>query len=171
MTAFASLLFASRGWTVWPAFTSFAIAFMLARLLLGALPDKLGGAKVALIFVLIESFGLAMLWAASWRIVGVIGALITGVGYSLLFPGFGVEAIRRAPARGQGLALGAYTAFLDLTLALASPVLGLIGGVMGMGSIFLTSAVVVLASAVIAMQLLPKSRTRLRQPCTQAGNV
>ena len=53
--------------------------------------------------------------------------------------------------------MGAYTAFLDLTLALASPLLGLIAGVAGIGSVFLTSAVVVLCAAVIAMRLLTPS--------------
>src|SRR3989441_5907772 len=31
MTAFVALLFAARGWTVWPAFTTFAVAFILDR--------------------------------------------------------------------------------------------------------------------------------------------
>jgi len=56
--------------------------------------------------------------------------------------------------------MGAYTAFLDLTLALASPLLGLIAGVAGIGSVFLTSAVVVLSAAVIAMRLLTPSMRR-----------
>jgi len=47
MTAFVALLFAARGWTVWPAFTAFAIAFILARIFLGQLPDRSGGARIA----------------------------------------------------------------------------------------------------------------------------
>src|SRR5256714_10073887 len=45
MIAFVALLFAARGWTVWPAFTTFAVAFILARMLLGHLPDRMGGAN------------------------------------------------------------------------------------------------------------------------------
>jgi predicted MFS family arabinose efflux permease len=102
----------------------------------------------------------------------VFGAVLTGFGYSLVFPGFGVEAIRRAPPQNHGLAVGAYTAFLDLTLGLASPLLGFIGGIAGIGAVFLTSAVVVLASAFIAMQLLPpRSSARLADPCVHAGTV
>ncbi len=153
MTAFVSLLFAAHGWTVWPAFTSFAVAFIVARLFLGHLPDRVGGARVALIFVLIEAAGQALLWAAPWTALALIGAVLTGFGYSLVYPGFGVEAIRRAPPQSRGLAMGAYTAFLDLTLGLASPVLGIVGGVAGIGAVFLTSAVVVLGAAAIAMCL------------------
>src|SRR5436190_248348 len=160
MIAFVSLLFVARGWTVWPAFTSFAMAFILARVFLGHLADRFGGARVALIFVLIEAAGQALLWAAPWSALGSVGAALTGFGYSLVYPGFGVEAVRRAPPQSRGLAMGAYTAFLDLTLALARPLLGLIAAGPGIGSVFLTSAGVVLCAAVIAMRLLSPSMRR-----------
>jgi len=157
MTTFVSLLFASRGWTVWLAFTSFAVAFIFARVCLGHLADKVGGAKVALIFVLIEAAGQALIWLATSSAIALAGCALTGFGYSLVYPGFGVEAVRRAPLQSRGLAMGAYTAFLDLTLGLASPALGFIGGVAGIGAVFLVSAVVVLCAAVIAMRLLRPS--------------
>ncbi len=160
MTAFVSLLFAAREWTVWPAFTTFAVAFILARVFLGHLADKVGGARVALVFVLIEAAGQALLWAAPWSGLALVGAALTGFGYSLVYPGFGVEAVRRAPAQSRGLAMGAYTAFLDLTLGIASPALGLIGGVAGIGSVFLASAVVVFCAAAVALRLLPGSTRR-----------
>ena len=154
ITAFVSLLFAARGWTVWPAFTSFAVAFILARVVLGHLADRLGGAKVALIFVLIEAAGQGLIWLSPWLALALTGAALTGFGYSLVYPGFGVEAVRRAPAQSQGLAMGAYTAFLDLTLGLASPALGLIGGAAGLNAIFLASTLSVLCAVPIAMRLL-----------------
>jgi MFS family permease len=154
ITAFVSLLFAARGWTVWPAFTSFAVAFILARILLGHLADRVGGAKVALIFVLIEGAGQGLIWLSPWSVLALMGAALTGFGYSLVYPGFGVEAVRRVPPESRGLAMGAYTAFLDLTLGLASPALGLIGGVAGLGTVFLASTLSVLCAAPIAMHLL-----------------
>ena len=42
------------------------------------------------------------------------GSALTALGYSLVYPGFGVEAVRRAPAQSSALAMGAYTACLDL---------------------------------------------------------
>lgn len=161
MTSFAPLLFASRGWAVWPAFTTFAFAFIVSRMFLGHLADIAGGARVALIFVVIEAAGLGLLWLAPFSVVALIGATLTGLGYSLVYPGFGVEAVRRAPAQSRGLAMGAYTAHLDLTLGLASPALGLIGSVVGMGAVFLVSAVVVLCAAGIAVLLL---RPSIRKP-------
>lgn len=160
MTAFLSLLFAARGWTVWPAFTTFALAFILARVVLGHIADRWGGAKVALVFVIIEAAGQALLWASSSSALALVGCALTGFGYSLVYPGFGVEAVRRAPAESRGLAMGAYTAFLDMTLGIASPALGFIAGVAGIGSVFLTSAVVVLCAAAVAARLLRIERNR-----------
>src|SRR5213592_1104520 len=153
VTAFIALLFAARGWTVWPAFTTFAVAFIFARVVFGHLADKVGGAKVALVCVLIEAAGQALIWLAPWSALALIGAALTGFGYALAYPGFGVEAVRRAPPESRGLAMGVYTAFLDVALGLASPALGLIAGVADLGTVFLVSTLVVLCAAVIAGRL------------------
>src|SRR6266480_2495920 len=67
VTAFIALLFAARGWTVWPAFTTFAVAFIAARVFFGHLADRIGGAKVALVCVMIEAVGQALIWLAPWN--------------------------------------------------------------------------------------------------------
>jgi MFS family permease len=153
MTGFGSLLFASRDWTIWPAFTSFAVAFIGARLILGSLPDRIGGARVATIFLVVEAIGLMLLFAASSMEIALLGAMLTGVGYSLVFPGFGVVAIRSAPPQCRGLAVGVYTAFLDLTLGVASPVLGAIGEAAGIGAIFLVSALIVFCALALSIPM------------------
>jgi MFS family permease len=158
ITTFAVLLFAQRGWGLaWLALTVFATAFVVARVLLGHLADRVGGAKVALVSALIEAAGLALVWLAPWSALALFGAAVTGFGYSLVYPGFGVEAVRRAPAARRGLAMGAYTAFLDLALGLANPALGLVAGVAGLGSVFLAGALIVVVSAAVAARLLRSS--------------
>jgi len=154
VTAFVSLLFAARGWTVWPAFTSFAVAFIAARVFFGHLADRRGGAKVALVFVLIEAVGQALIWIAPGSVLALTGAALSGFGYSLVYPAFGVEAVRLAPPQSRGLMMGAYTGFLDLTLGLASPALGLIAGVAGLGCVFLASTLSVMCAAIVAVRLL-----------------
>src|SRR5882724_2505507 len=154
ITAFVALLFAARGWTVWPAFTTFAVAFIFARVAFGHLADRIGGAKVALVSVLIEAAGQALIWLAPWSALALVGAALTGFGYALAYPAFGVEAVRRAPAQSRGLAMGAYTAFLDVALSVASPGLGLIAGATDLSTVFLASTLVVLCAAAIAVRLL-----------------
>jgi hypothetical protein len=82
LIAFSSLLSAERNWNpVWLLFSAFAAALVVARLFLGHLPDRLGGARVALISAGIEAIGLALIWSAPGRLVAATGAVLTGIGY------------------------------------------------------------------------------------------
>jgi hypothetical protein len=51
--------------------------------------------------------------------VALFGVVLGGLGYSLVYPAFGVEAISRAPRESRALTMGAYTAYLDLSLGVA----------------------------------------------------
>jgi MFS family permease len=125
--SFVALLFAKRGWADgWLAYTAYAVAFILARIFFSHVADKIGGAKAALVCALIEAVGQALIWLAVRPEMALAGAALTGFGFSLVYPGFGIEAVHRVPAQSRGLAMGAYTAFLDLAQGIASPVLGLI---------------------------------------------
>jgi MFS family permease len=157
ITTFAALLFAERGWgSAWVAFTALSVAFILGRVLFGHLPDRIGGARVALVCVLVEAAGLALIWIAPTAELVFGGAAVTGAGYSLAYPGFGVDAVRRAPAEARGLAMGAFTAFLDLALGIANPVLGVVAGWANLRAVFLISAALVACSALVAAHLLRK---------------
>ena len=165
VTTFAALLFADRGWTNgWLAYTAYAVAFILARVFFSQLADKFGGAKVALFCVLIETVGQALMWLAVRPELALLGAALTGFGFSLVYPGFGVEAVRRVPAQSRGLAMGAYTAFLDLAQGLASPALGLVAKGAGLNVVFLVSAVTVLCAAFVASWLMANPPTVGGQP-------
>src|SRR3954466_13677537 len=155
MIAFSSLYSVERSWNpVWLLFSTFAVSLTAARLFLGHLPDRRGGAKVALISVLIEATGLALIWLAPSQVFAVVGALLTGCGFALVYPGLGVEAVRRAPPQSRGLAMGAYTAFLDVALGFGRPALGLLAGSAGLPAVFLATVRVVALAAIIAIWLL-----------------
>ena len=163
IAAFGSLLFAEHGWTpVWLAFSAYALALIVARLLFGHVPDRIGGARAALMFVAIEAAGLAAVGLAGTAWMAAAGAALTGFGYSLVFPALGVEAVRRAPGESRGVAMGAYTACLDLALGLSGPVLGALGGQAGTSAIFLASAAAVLGAGGVPLRLLYAGRIRNR---------
>lgn len=158
ITAFIALLFAERGWgSASMAFTAFGLAFIGARLGFGHLPDRLGGARVALVCVLVEAVGQLLIWRADTAAMACAGAALTGFGYSLAFPGFGVEAVRRAPTQSRGAAMGAYVAFLDIALGLTGPALGAVAGSWGLGSVYLVGGVAVASSLLVAVRLLTSS--------------
>ena len=155
VTAFIALLFAARDWgNASLAFTAFGLAFIGARLLFGHLPDKIGGARVALVCVVIEAVGLLFIWSADTAILAYLGAALTGFGYSLAFPGFGVEAVRRAPPQARGLAMGAYVAFLDISLGITSPLAGVLASGWGIEAVYLAGAIAVALSFGVALMLL-----------------
>jgi hypothetical protein len=62
--------------------------------------------------------------------------------------------MRRAPPQSRGLALGAYTVFLDVALGFGTPALGLIASLAGLGSVFLATTFTVLGTAIVAARLL-----------------
>jgi MFS family permease len=59
--------------------------------------------------------------------VAVIGGLVMGTGLSLLFPSLALVVINRTEASRQGAALGAFTSFWDIGVAVGGPLAGLVG--------------------------------------------
>lgn len=154
ITTFSALFFAAKGWgPASMAFTAFGLAFIGARLFFGHLPDKWGGARVALACVLVEVVGQLLIWGSADATMACVGAALTGFGYSLAFPAFGVEAVRRAPPQARGVAMGAYVAFLDISLGITGPAAGWIASAAGVGSVYLAGAVMVALSLAVALHL------------------
>ncbi|EOF4706005.1 MFS transporter [Klebsiella oxytoca] len=163
--AFSSLYYSAMHWQpVWMAFTAFGVALIIARTVAGHLPDRFGGARIALIFVLVQAAGMLLIWLASTSLVASVGAAFAGLGYSLVYPGLGIEAISGSSPHNWGMVMGIYTAFLDVAMAVGSPALGWVGGRLGVNAIFLTGALVVLSTAVVAYLLMKRSALAKRKP-------
>jgi MFS family permease len=154
IAAFSTLRFAKEGWShAALAMTAFGSAYVIARLLLGRLPDKLGGARVAIASTAVATVGQLAMWLASSGPMAVGAAALTGLGFSLAFPSFGIEAIRRVPPQNRGAALGAYTACFDAALGLGVPVLGMVVAGLGYGAAFGVAALTAFAALSIAVAL------------------
>ena len=127
---------------------------------------------MALACLLVEAAGLVLIWLAAGPPLALLGAALTGFGYSLVYPGFGVEAVLSVPAQSRGLAMGAYTAFLDLALGLGGPALGLVAEGWGFGPVFMIGAVLVLAAVPIALRFLTRGDVHesARCPDRSAGD-
>jgi MFS family permease len=87
LTAFASLYFAARGWGhARFVMTAFGSGYIFVRLVLGHLPDKIGGYRVALCSLAIKAIGQALIWRASHELLALGGTLVTGFGRALERP-------------------------------------------------------------------------------------
>ena len=58
------------------------------------------------------------------------------------------------PPESRGTAMGAYTACLDIALGISGPALGLVATGASLGAVFLSTALVVLCAAAVAVRLL-----------------
>jgi MFS family permease len=158
LTAFASLYFAARGWThAGLVMTAFGVGFIFIRVVLGHLPDRIGGLRVACWSLVIEAIGQAMLWRAPHEWVALCGALVTGLGCALVFPALGVEALKRVLPANRGSAMGGFVAFLDIAYGLAGPGAGLVAGQFGYAAVYLlgTASALLGAALVIARRATP----------------
>lgn len=159
--AFAVLYFDARQWpgAAW-LLSAFGIGFVLARLLGGRLPDRFGGARVAAVAMGVESAGLLMLGLAATPAIGIAGALLTGLGCSLVFPALGVEVVARVPAQVRATALGGYAAFQDVAYALTGPLAGLVASRLGYAAIFVCAAGIALIGVAVAATLALRGDAR-----------
>jgi MFS family permease len=152
LTAFASLYFAARNWgQAGLVMTAFGIGFIFVRVVLGGLPDRISGYRVALWSLTVEAVGQTMLWFAPHEIVALAGALVTGLGCALVFPALGVEALKRVPPASRGSAMGAFVAFLDTAFGISGPAAGIIAGQFGYGAVYVFGAACALLGAVLVL--------------------
>jgi MFS family permease len=152
LTAFASLYFAAQAWGhAGLVMTAFGIGFIFVRAVLGNLPDKIGGYRVALWSLIVEALGQVSVWGAPHEIIALAGALVTGLGCALVYPALGVEALKRVLPANRGSAMGAFSAFLDIAYGLAGPAAGLIAGRFGYAAVYLLGGACALLGAALVV--------------------
>ncbi len=132
------------------AFTAFAAAVVLARLLAGRLPDVLGPRTTAIAAGAAETAGLGLLALAPSFPVALAGAVVMGCGFSLLFPSLALIAVSRVGGERRGAALGAFTAFFDAGVGLGAPLAGAVAALAGYPAAFWLAAGAALAGTVVA---------------------
>ncbi|AXU97245.1 MFS transporter [Erwinia persicina] len=154
IATFITLFYQDKGWDGAAfALTLFSVAFVGTRLLFPHAITRHGGLNVALVCFAVEALGLFMVWGAGdpWLARG--GALLTGAGFSLVFPAIGVVAVSAVPPQNQGSALATYTAFMDLALGITGPLAGLIMSSMGVPSVYLLSGLLACLAMAVTVRL------------------
>lgn len=158
ISTFITLYYNYKGWdNAAICITCFSTMFVLGRFVLTGSINKIGGVKIALYSMLIESAGLLLISLAPTPFVTIIGAAITGLGFSMVFPALGVEAVKSASSANKGAALGAYGLFIDISLGISGPLVGLVAKQFGMNFIFPFSLILVLSGVIVCI-LLQKSK-------------
>ena len=152
IAAFITLFYASRHWSgASQALTLFSCGFVGTRLIFGNAIDRFGGYRAAIASFTVEVAGLILLAAAPGPWTALLGATLSGFGFSLVYPALAVEAVRGIPANSRGTALG-----------FAGPVMGLIVAQAGYRAAFATAALAALAGSALTSALLVRREGRLR---------
>lgn len=160
IATFITLFYDAKGWGGGAfALTLFSSAFVSMRLLFPDSINRFGGLQVALACFAVEAVGLLMVWGAAVPLMALLGATLTGAGFSLVFPALGVVAVKKLPPQNQGSALATYTAFLDLSLGITGPLAGILMIHAGVAAIYLASAFAVFLSGVLVLRLIPKEKS------------
>lgn len=124
--AFFSLYFLSKNWPHGElGLTGFGIGFIAMRILCGHLPDKIGGTRVAIASLFVEAIGQYLIWISPSYGGALLGALLTGIGCSMVFPSMGVEVVKRVAPHLRGTALAGFAAFQDLAYGITGPIVGI----------------------------------------------
>ncbi|WP_420116640.1 MFS transporter [Micromonospora sp.] len=131
----------------------FSAVYAGTRLVIGHLPDRLGPRRVAAWCGVGEAVGLAVVAVAPNLPVAVAGSVVMGIGFSLLHPSLALMVMDRTDPARQGAAIGAYTSFWDLGLAVWGPVTGLVAAGFGYPAVFVVGAACALVAAALAVRI------------------
>ncbi|MHC1480788.1 MFS transporter [Frateuria aurantia] len=132
----------------------FGLCFVGVRLMFGPSISRYGGYRVAMLSFLVEGLGLAVLAFGPTPGWAILGTALTGMGFSLVFPSLGVEAVNRVNASNRGAALAAYSVFVDVALGVVGPVGGVLADHQRYSDLFALAAVLAVAALALTWRLL-----------------
>jgi MFS family permease len=150
VASFVVLLLESRGVDNGAAvFASFGGAIVVTRLLAGGLPDRHGGAPVAMAAAAIEGCGLLVIAVAPGLPLALFGGVLMGTGFSLLNPSLMLITIEEVHEGARGAALGTFTAFFDAGVGIGAPMVGAAAALTSYEGAFVLGAAFALLSVAV----------------------
>ena len=151
MAGFLILLLRYRAHgTTW-AFSAFALAVLVGRLVFGGLPDRMGPRRSLFAGYACLSVGLFAIAAGHSSVLDLPSALLVGLGYSFPWPALASVVVGEVPLSERGAALGALNAFYDLFVAASSAVAGAAAGYWGLTAPFWIALASVAAAATLVL--------------------
>jgi MFS family permease len=131
-------------------FTAFAVAVFISRLALSHVPDRVGARATAAAAGVLEALGMTIIALATSLGLALLGAVVVGVGFSMLFPSLALMVVGEVGDDRRGSALGAFTAFFDIGVGVGAPLAGATAALAGYPAVFVLAAVAALGTAALA---------------------
>jgi MFS family permease len=147
LTGFLALRLAEVGGGGPLAYGAYATGVLATRILLSSVVDRSGPVTGMLIGCLCAAAGMAIVAFAPATAVGVIGAVVCGIGFGFPWLALLTFTFNRVRDQEKGAALGVLTAVSDGANVGGALVAGLVAETFGYPAVFLYGALSILASA------------------------
>jgi MFS family permease len=150
LAAFLGLWFTELHWPgKEAALAAFGGGYVFMRLFFADLPARLGAVRVAIASIAVALAGQMLVAFAPAPLVAIAGALISGLGFSLIYPALGVQLVRITPPASRGAVIGGFSAFFDIAIGVSGPVGGLIAAQAGYQTVFVAAALAQIAALLL----------------------
>ena len=133
---------------------TFSLMFVLIQFPSGIVSDKVGRLLPIVVGLLCIILALAVLTLLSSFALLIVIIGLYGIGYGLLFPSISALITDHTIAEERGLATGLFHALLTVGVAIGAPLIGWVGGLVGIEIGLLITLVPILFTLVIALSLL-----------------
>ena len=131
-------------------FTAFAVSVFASRLIFGRVPDRFGARVTATGAGLVEALGLIVIALAHSLPVALLGAIVVGAGFSMMFPSLALMVVDDVHDEHRGSAMGTFTAFFDIGVGAGGPLSGATASLAGYPAVFVLASVAALGTAGLA---------------------
>jgi MFS family permease len=142
---------------------AFGVAYVGTRLVGSRIPDRFGAGRITICCGVGEAAGLVLVGLAHGLTLGVVGGLVAGAGFAILYPALAVLVLDATPEPDRGTAIGAFTSFWDLGLAAG----GLVSGAVAradLPSTFFVAAVAAVVTAALGVRAVVTATRRRAAP-------
>jgi MFS family permease len=124
-----------------PVYLAFSVTILAVRLLGARIPDRFGSRASATTALVACIAGLLVITLMRSAVALYAGAVVFGLGQSLIFPALLALAVRAAPDSERGSVVGTFTAFVDIGFGLGPLTLGAVAAAFGYPGVFAGGAV------------------------------
>ncbi|EHF4930881.1 TPA: MFS transporter [Enterobacter hormaechei subsp. xiangfangensis] len=160
VSSFVVLLFEIRNWADGGlAIALFGLGHVSSRLAFSSRADRLTGKGWIPAMLMAEASGLLLIALASVPLLALVGAMLVGLGFSMIYPLMIMPVLKSIPDGSQGIVIGVYDAFFDIATGMAALCGGVVANLIGMSGVFLIAGAAVVFGIV---GVITESQTRIR---------
>ena len=137
----------------------FGLGHVYYRLAFSSRADRLTGKGWIPAMLMAEASGLLLIALASVPLLALVGAMLVGLGFSMIYPLMIMPVLKSIPDGSQGIVIGVYDAFFDIATGMAALCGGVVANLIGMSGVFLIAGAAVVFGIV---GVITESQTRIR---------